>query len=412
MKIKLLAAFSLMLLHTTGGWAQESQYPKWHFNGYGTLGVVHSSEDQADFVADVFDPDGAGYNSELSPEVDSRLGLQATVEITPDLVTFGQIIFEQRYDGTWKPDLEWANIRYDFSERLSARVGRMVLPTFLTSEFRKVGYALPWIRPPLEVYRQLPVSSADAISVGYRFRTGDFNHHLQALYGRRDLDLPGDDSGEVKARELASLSYTLERGAMTFISSYSTSELTVESFDPLFNGFRQFGPAGEAIAKRYAVENKRSKLFSVGAQYDPGDWFVMGEMTRSTHRSVLGDSYGMYVTGGYRFGAVIPYLTLALVDIDSDTSDPGLPVEDLPPALAGPAGALNAGLNDLLASPPAQTSASLGARWDFAPNFTLKLQFDHLQLDDDSAGLLIDTQPGFEPGGTVMLYSASIDFVF
>ena len=133
MKIKLLAAFSLMLLHTTGGWAQGSQYPKWHFDGYGTLGVVHSSEDQADFVADIFDPDGAGYNSELSPEVDSRLGLQATAEITPDLAAFGQIIVEHRYDGTWKPELEWANLRYDFSERLSARVGRMVLPTFLVS---------------------------------------------------------------------------------------------------------------------------------------------------------------------------------------------------------------------------------------------------------------------------------------
>jgi len=412
MKSKQFAAISLMLLHAAGSWAQESSYPKWQFNGYGTLGLVHSNENQADFVADIFDPEGAGHSSYLSPEVDSRLGLQLNAEVTSDLSLFGQIIVEQNYDGSYKPELEWANIRYDITRHLSARLGRMVLPTFLVSEYRNVGYALPWIRPPLEVYRLLPVSSADALSLSYRFRTGDFNHSLQALYGQRNLDVPGADDNQVKARDLATLSYMLERGAFTFLTSYSASELSVDVFDPLFDGFRQFGPAGEKIAARFAVDNERSRLLSVGAQYDPGDWFVMGELASSTSRSVLGDNHGMYVTAGYRIGDVTPYLTLAKVDVDSDSSDPGLPLAGLPPALAGIARELNAGLNDLLGSMAAQQSVSAGARWDFATNFTLKLQLDHMDLEQGSAGFLIDRQPGFEAGGSVLLYSASIDFVF
>ncbi|MEX2500448.1 MAG: hypothetical protein WD397_16395 [Wenzhouxiangellaceae bacterium] len=407
-----MTAFSLMLLHATAGWAQESHTPRLIFNGFGTLGLVHSSEDQADFVSDIFDPNGAGHSNDLSPEVDSRLGLQLTAEITPDLSAFGQIIFEQRYDGTYKPKLEWANIRYDITRRLSARAGRMVLPAFLTSEYRNVGYALPWIRPPLEVYRLLPVSSADALSLAYRFRAGDFNNTLQALYGRRDLDFPAPDSGEVQSRDLVTLAYTLERGATTFFGSYSASRLTVEAFEPLFDGFRQFGPPGEAIAERFGVDDKRSAIISAGARYDPGEWFVMGELARSTNQSVLADSHGMYVSGGYRFGSFTPYLTLARVDVDSDTSTPGLPLEGLPPPLAGLAQGLNAGLNDLLGLSPAQKSVSLGTRWDFAPNFALKLQLDHMDIDKGSPGFLIDRQPGFQPGGTVSLFSASLDVVF
>lgn len=412
MKRRLLAAFPLMLMHAMAGWAQDSQPPRLIFNGFGTVGLVHSSEDRADFVADLFDPDGAGHSNDLSLEVDSRLGLQLTAEITPDLSAFGQIIFEQRYDGTYKPELEWANIRYDITRRLSARAGRMVLPTFLTSEYRNVGYALPWTRPPLEVYRIVPLSSTDALSLAYSFRAGDFNNTLQALYGRRDIDFPGADSGEVKVRDAVTLAYTLERGAVTFFSSYSQSRLTVEAFEPLFDGFRQFGPPGEAIAQRFAVDDKHFELVSLGGRYDPGEWFVMGELARSTNQSVLADSYGMYVTGGYRFGSVTPYLTLARADFSNDTSTPGLPLGGLPPPLAGLAQGLNAGLNDILGAAPAQKSVSLGTRWDFAPNFALKLQLDHMNLDEGSAGFLIDRQPGFRPGGTVSLFSASLDFVF
>jgi len=31
------------------------------FNGFGTAGIVHSSDDKADFVATDFEPNGAGY---------------------------------------------------------------------------------------------------------------------------------------------------------------------------------------------------------------------------------------------------------------------------------------------------------------------------------------------------------------
>lgn len=84
----------------------------------------------------------------------------------------------------------------------------------------------------------------------------------------------------------------------------------------------------------------------------------------------------------------------------------------LPPALAGFAAGLNAGLNAVLESIPAQSTVSLGVRWDFMKNLDLKLQADHTRLGADSSGTLINLQPGFRLGSTVNLFSAAVNFVF
>jgi hypothetical protein len=83
----------------------------------------------------------------------------------------------------------------------------------------------------------------------------------------------------------------------------------------------------------------------------------------------------------------------------------------LPPFLVGSAAALNAGLNSLLQATTGQT-VSLGSRWDFKKNAALKLQYDHISLDANSSGLLLNTQLGFRPGGTFNVFSVTVDFVF
>jgi hypothetical protein len=96
----------------------------------------------------------------------------------------------------------------------------------------------------------------------------------------------------------------------------------------------------------------------------------------------------------------------------ASNSDPGLTLAGLPPAATGFAAGLNAGLNAILQAIPDQHTVSLGARWDFAKNVDLKVQFDHIRIGADSDGPLINIQPGFRPGGTVNLFNATVDFVF
>lgn len=414
MNRSIAVAAAATLLHGAVASAQVEDMPNVTFNGYGTLGLVHSDEQQADFASNLFVPDGAGHTRSWSPEVDSRFALQATAELTPRLSGIVQVIAEQRYDDTYTPTVEWANLAYELTSSLNVRAGRMVLPTFLTAEYRKVGYAHAWVRPPPEVYNLAPVSNTDGVAISHRSRINGFTNTLQVVYGRNDVKLVGGggEISELKARNGVTVADTLEWGATTLFASYNQSHLTIESLNPFFDAFREFGPRGQAIADRYDVDDKEFEFVSLGARHDPGDWFVMGEWAQFDSRTFIGDSRAWYIGGGLRFGSLTPYATVARARVTSNTSEPGLSLAGLPPPLAAQAGELNSALNLLLNSSARQKSLSLGVRWDFANSTALKLQWDHLDLDEGSAGVLINRQPGFEPGGSVNLFSIAVDFVF
>jgi len=404
--ITLLAA----VLYATGACAGAYKAPQLSFSGFGTLGVVHSSEDRADFSSSIFKPNGAGYSHAWSADVDSLIGGQVTATITPKLSAVLQVIAEQNYDNTYRPHVEWANIKYQFTPDFSARAGRIVLPTFLFSDTRKVAYTYPWVRPPLEVYRQAPITASDGVDASYQLRIGDITNVLQAHYGKSDNELP-NDAGDIKAKQLWGLAYTGEYHDTTVHIGYETSNVTLDGFNPIFDAFRQFGPEGIALADKYDFDNKALSVVTVGAHYHPGEWFVIGEVAHIDSHTFSGTATGWYLSGGYRLGKFTPYLTYARATADN-LSDPGLNLSTLPPPAVGPAVGLNAALNSLLSTKPVQNTLSIGGRWDFMTNAALKLQYDHTDIGAGSSGVLSNLQPGFKPGGTVNVFSATIDFVF
>ena len=143
--------------HAASTRADEAQ-PLFSFSGFGTLGAIHSDSDRADYLVDAFHPDGAGYTRRWSADADSRLGLQLTTNFASRLSAVVQVVSEQRYDGTYRPAVEWANVKLQATPDLSVRAGRVVLPIFMVTDSRKVGYANVWVRPPVEVYSLVPVT--------------------------------------------------------------------------------------------------------------------------------------------------------------------------------------------------------------------------------------------------------------
>jgi hypothetical protein len=380
------------------------------FHAFGTLGAVHSSEDNADFTSSTFKPDGAGYTRPWSANVDSRVGGQVTADFTPRLSAVLQLIAEQNYANSYRPEVEWANIKYQFTPDFGVRVGRIELPLFLVSDARKVGYVNPWVRPPGEVYNVVPITNSDGIDASYRMHMGDVTSTLGAAYGRvYHVNFPAGSSIDV--RDLRGLFSRTEYGAALFNLSYVAAHITLSPGIPLLDDFREFGPAGEAIADRYQVIGKLATVVSAGASYDPGKWLATAEWTEFDGRSFLGVDTGWYVSGGYRVSQFTPYLTYSALTVSSKSAA-GLDTAALPPNQAGFALALNGGLNELLATRPVQRTISAGSRWDFAKNFDFKLQFDHTRLGHNSSGTLINLQPGFKTGGTLNLCSVAIDFVF
>jgi hypothetical protein len=415
MRNKFMVVFVALTAMSRGSAAAENSPVAFSFAGFGTLGIVHSNEDYADFTSTAFEARGAGYSRRWSPAVDSLIAAQVTAKVGSHLTAVVQLVSEESYDDTYRPHVEWANIQYQFTPDFSVRVGRTAAASFLVSDSRKVGYANPWVRPPVELYSLVSVTTNDGVDVSYRIPSGSVTNTVQGSAGRADYRFPilgGSNTEKAAAREQLALYDTFESGFTTVHVSYGQAHVTIPLFAPLFDGFREFGPAGIGIAERYDVDDRIITFMGVGGNYDPGRWFLTAEWGRVNTHSVIGEKTAWYVSGGYRLAQWTPYLTYADLKANSARSDPGLPLSGLPPPLAATVEALNAGLNATLGAIAVQKTASVGARWDFMAHVDLKFQYDHSWLGVGSQGVLIDLQPGFRPGGSLDLISATIDFVW
>ncbi|UZJ44852.1 porin [Marinimicrobium sp. C6131] len=381
----------------------DATAPSWNINGFGTLGVAHSDEDQADFTTGLLADEGAGYSDEWSLKVDSKVGVQLTANFASKFKAVLQVVSEQGHDGSFDPQVEWANVSYDVTPELTVRIGRTVQPSFMTSEYRKVGYANPSVRPPAEVYNLVPVTNSDGIDVSYQSRFNEVTNTLHLLFGKKTTDLP--DGFELESDDSFTLANTLEWRDTTLFAGYSQTDLTVDVLTPFFDGFRAFGPEGEYIADRFDLDDTTVRIVSVGGRYDPGTWFILGEWANNRSRSFVGEHRGWYLTGGVRVASLTPYLTFADQRAKGDLSHPGLPFPQAQP--------LNETLNLLLSQNTSdQSRIAVGARWDFAPSVALKVQYDRIDLRRGTRGVLSNTQPGFEGDEPVSVFSTTVDFVF
>lgn len=422
--LRIIAMISMMLC-TVCARANDTGTPEFSFSGFGTLGLVHSSEDKADFVGNFSQPHGAGYTRKWSTDVDSRIGVQATANFNDKLSAVVQIVSQQDFDNLYTPQIEWANVKYQLTPEFSVRAGRTLLATFMASDSRLVGYTNHWVRPPLEIYGMLPVTNKDGLDALYRFHVGDVTNSVQTSYGQTTMKLP--NGGEVQGRYIFDFNDTLEYEHSTVHAGYTSLRGDVHSpgLDMLFNGFTQFGNTVSAIpglqatgAQALAIVNKYQlvhfpySVFTLGAEYDPGAWLLMGEWADAKTSAVISHATAWYATGGYRIGRCMPYLTFAKLDVDK-LPEPGISVTGLPLPLALTATGLNSGLSAVINRYAlSQRTVSAGIRWDFRRNAALKLQYDRLSLGADSTGWLSNIQPGFQPGGKSNVFSTAVDFVF
>jgi hypothetical protein len=401
-----------MLCPGLGAAADDSSASMFSLHGFGTLGVVHTDEQYADFVGNAFQPDGAGYTRAWAPGVDSLLGLQLNMQATSQLLAVVQVVSQHRYNGSWTPEVEWANLKFQFTPELSIRAGRFVAMPFLVSDTRLVAYTYTWIRPPIELYGMLPVTNMDGVDANYRLHTGAVAHSLRVAYGQTDLNFP--TGGELKARHFIQASDAMEYGSFTVRVGYTSLRIKTDipGYEALFSGFEEFGAAAsdsgfpaigaQAAALGADYESQAASTYSysmatIGASYDPGNWLLMSEWAKAVSGAFLADATGWYLMGGYRFSQLTPYLTVGQVEARKKI-EPGISSAGLPPPLAQAAAMLNGGLAAVLtAFAPSQSSVSAGIRWDLVKDIDLKLQYDRVRVDSGSSGRLQNVQPGFRP---------------
>lgn len=154
----------LLLALSSAPFATLADEPSLTFNGYATLGLLHSSEERADYIPKSLRSRGAGRSGNPNVETDSLAALQVDYQAGSRLSATVQLVAEQDFRGDFRPRLEWANLQYSVSEDVEIRVGRIALNTFMVSDYRKVGFALPWVRLPAELYQLVGISNSDVVA--------------------------------------------------------------------------------------------------------------------------------------------------------------------------------------------------------------------------------------------------------
>jgi hypothetical protein len=345
--------------------AEDPAGSMFSFSGFGTVGTVHSSDDQADFVgASLTQPKGAGFSNRWSETPDTKLGAQVIASFTEKLTAVVQIVSQYQYDGTFMPDVDWANLKYQITPDLDIRVGRIGLPTYMFSDTLNVGYTLPFVRIPQELYSQLPIDQSDGMDGSYRLRLGEVTNTVQVYAGYFDSKIP---NGFYNIGDIKGIADSVEFGAATLHFSYQSLR-----WDMAIPGF--------------VVHKDPQSLLSVGVNYDPGKWFVYGEWIRASDEQ-FGRFFGGTLFGGYRIHQFTPYVGYSSMGMGDAGSSGSPPWVD-------------------------QSSDTMGVRWDVLKNTDLKLQLDHTVKHGGLQTYFINQQPGFKTFGTVNLISIALDFVF
>jgi hypothetical protein len=131
------------------------------------------------------------------------------------------------------------------------RVGRTDLDVFLLTDSRNIGFAYPWVRPPIELYDLVPVTNSDGIGFSYRLPVAGGSNTVEASIGHAHYHYPISNSqytDTADATQQFTLVDTFSVARQPSAQLRPVARLTVPTLDPLFDAFREFGSQGIGIA--------------------------------------------------------------------------------------------------------------------------------------------------------------------
>ena len=427
--------FGLIFLVDISAYAAELPIK---INGFASAGLVAGDLD-AEFISGT---DVIGESATFGG--DNTIGIQISADMNKTVNFTGQFLAKGVIDG-YNLDAHWAFIDYHPHHNFSIRAGRLVLPIVMGSEYVDVGYAYPWVRPPMEVYSGVPMTSYSGIDVLYTVEMGDNILTLQPYIGSVP---PSSSIGfdlDVESGFGLNTAFQFEYGS---IRAHALSVNDAAGSDA--SGVFDFG--------------MDVQLFVVGADLEIGNVVLISEYMKKKfeftglepYSTVDGEAW--FVTLGYRVGEFLPHITFASADSDVRqapalevvfsqmlASDPALATLFSDMSLADQQAFRTAFTSDPIAFlsdptvqallsasevsmdpsqlqalpalaemqlPPAplaykQQSITLGLRYEILPRTALKLEYQEIRPQEESWGLFRQ-----DPGDKVSLVSFAIDVTF
>jgi hypothetical protein len=377
---------------------------KLSISGFGTLGVAKSDTDVAQFARY---NQATGVGDSWRAGLDTNLGLQAGYKISDQISGTVQVLTRKNTSKSFTTDLTWAFLKYKVNDEVSVRAGRMQLPVFMISDYQNVGYANTMMRPPIELYGQVPIENLDGVDVNYQHAFGETNLTVQAGVGqsRGKLFLASTNTVAHYRAPAKAISISVEHGPLTVRYAHLIAEMNSDDVIPINTLTNTLATVGFAqLGRDLSLKTgKKIKFDAIGATLDWNNVLVQAELgkRRSVDPVYVPNTDAWYVMAGYRIGKFLPYYAHA--------SYKGKGSSVTLPATFPAAGALSTAVRGLLLAAE-QDSNQVGVRWNFASAAALKLQIDRVQPKVKTGALIFGPAAGLKD--TVTVFGATLDYVF
>jgi hypothetical protein len=375
------------------------------FSGYGTLAGTVSNDSNAGFRNGWSQGKGAG--SDLDLGVDSRFGVQSVTSFGQDVSVTAQLLAKRRRTDSslnsnkdFDIGMEWLYAQYNVTPDLNVRLGRVVLPAYMISDSRNVGYAQPWLRAPLDVYTGQPLTNVDGVQLLWRHAIGPAIFTFQPSFGSSPYNISIGSSTtsaavlDTTAKHVLGLNASLEWNDWLFRLGQvrGTSPLSLDLIGP------QLGTSLPA-----ANFDLKDRFTSAGMQYDNGKALFMAEITRRREGDMPAASSAYAGVAGAGLAATIWDMGVAGKPLAATTAwyvAGGWHFNQLLPVLA-----VGQYKDELLKVKYHSLDASL--RYDLRTNVALKMQVSRYQANDSNAFLNPTTD-----AKRITVVAFGMDFVF
>ena len=414
-----LALFYLSILNTlaiSGSVASEDMIK---FSGFATLGAIYNDSNDLGFHTNFKIPARRGFS--LAP--DSLIGAQANIEFNAQWDGVVQAVYRDKLDDKALNYLDVAFLRYHLDNSWEIRAGRMNTDIYFLSEYKSVGYAYLWARPPSEFYGKVSsVSQFEGADVLYKRSLGDGFLQIKLGYGGSDASIattgPAFDIHFTKMT-MASLSYQQDNWQVraslldTKVDEFSASTEVIEEAIALFPP--TIWPGGPALRDRLDFVGKKQQFFGLGYQYDNDLWLVQSEIGFiDSEWDLERDTVSGYISVGYQPENITYYATLSAVrPTKNNVSDD---VGEISPNAPASVVAIIQSFQPLIRKALDQNiikqhTFSVGAKWQLSPSLVAKLQVDYSIIANDSFALWREYN---EPDSSqkVTVSSLNINWVF
>ncbi|WP_240919859.1 OprO/OprP family phosphate-selective porin [Paraglaciecola sp. 20A4] len=411
--------FYLLLLNTFNNNSVFASEDMFKFSGFATLGAIYNDSNDLGFHTNFKTPARSGFS--FAP--DSLIGAQANIEFNAQWDAVVQAVYRDKLDDKVLNYLDVAFLRYHLDNSWEIRAGRMNTDIYFLSEYKSVGYAYLWARPPSEFYGKVSsVSQFEGADVLYKRSFGDGFLQIKLGFGESDATVATIGSAfdiHFTNMMMASLTYQQDNWQVraslldTKVDEFSASTRTIEEAIALFPP--TIWPGGPELRDRLSFVGKKQQFFGLGYQYDNDLWLVQSEVGFiDSEWDLERDTVSGYISVGYQPENITYYATISAVrPTKNNVSDD---VGEISPSAPEYAVAIIQSFQPLIRKALDQNlikqhTFSVGAKWQLSPSLVAKLQVDYSIIANNNFSLWrLYNEP--DSGQEVTVSSLNLNWIF